>query len=283
MQESFDITGFDHYAEILQSELERRQQVNKSFSLRAFAKALAVSPSTLSEIIRKKHGISRQLAEKFTERLGYEEINRGYFLNLFDFIHSPDVKIRDGAYTKIQEYRTRRKHHQIQDREFSMVSHWYNLAIIELVKMNQFKFDYDWIAEQLGISTLEAMSAISRLKQAGLLQVKNGKIEPVAKAFISDQSMNADATRRFFIQYLEKAIDSVKYHDIHDCFVGLGIVAIDEEDIPKLHEKMKAFKNDLSRQLASKKNKTKLYCIGGLAFDVIAAVKGKKEANQRLH
>lgn len=281
MQSPFEITDYDHYADIIQAELERRQRANKSFSLRAFARILNISPSTLSEIIRKKHGISRQLAVKFIDKLSYVDEEADFFLSLYDFIHSPDLSIRDESYAKIQGFRTKRRHRMLVDDEFKMISHWYHLAILELVKLNSFKFDYDWIAEKLGTSTLEVMSAISRLKQLGMIKVNKNGLELVTEASSSLVALDSSAVNRFFRQCFERAVDALNYGDPYDTCAGVSLVAIDEDDLEMLRVKMKTFRVDMTNQLAEKPKKTKLYCIATIAYDVVGAVEARREHDQK--
>ncbi len=56
-------------SQFLQWELGKRQQKNPSYSLRAFARDLDISPSTLSCILREKQNISKQLESQLRQKL----------------------------------------------------------------------------------------------------------------------------------------------------------------------------------------------------------------------
>ena len=57
------------YRELLLNELRRRQSTNPMYSLRAFARALDMDPSTLSKILRGKRDLSMRKAFDLTLRL----------------------------------------------------------------------------------------------------------------------------------------------------------------------------------------------------------------------
>lgn len=57
---------------LLQAELDSRKMRNKSYSLRAFAKALDMNPTFLSSIIRRKKTLSEKRARVVAEKLGLD-------------------------------------------------------------------------------------------------------------------------------------------------------------------------------------------------------------------
>ena len=54
---------------LLQRELERRCQSNPKYSLRAFAKALKMSPAALSYMLTGKRPVSKKTVKKIVDRL----------------------------------------------------------------------------------------------------------------------------------------------------------------------------------------------------------------------
>jgi plasmid maintenance system antidote protein VapI len=69
---------------ILQQTLFTKQQKNKRYSLRAFARDLKISPSFLSEVLNGKYGISKQLAAQIADRLGFNSEEVQHFCSLAD-------------------------------------------------------------------------------------------------------------------------------------------------------------------------------------------------------
>ncbi len=57
------------FAAVLRAELTRRCARNPSYSLRAFARALDVDHATLSQLLRGRRSLTREVIEQLGERL----------------------------------------------------------------------------------------------------------------------------------------------------------------------------------------------------------------------
>lgn len=69
------------YRLILSDELRRRQEANRAYSLRAFARLLDFDASTLCKVLRGKRSISTAKAEQMVMRLGLDEGSMNEFMN----------------------------------------------------------------------------------------------------------------------------------------------------------------------------------------------------------
>lgn len=72
------------YREMLIKELEERKKRNPSYSLRAFARYLKMSPSNLSTLLNARSGLSLQRALEIGEILGFSEEKMRYFCLLVE-------------------------------------------------------------------------------------------------------------------------------------------------------------------------------------------------------
>lgn len=68
------------YRSILKIQLQRRQELNPKYSLRAFAKKLEISPSKISELLSGKKKLSIKRAENIANRLGLIGKERELFI-----------------------------------------------------------------------------------------------------------------------------------------------------------------------------------------------------------
>src|SRR5262249_22953072 len=142
---------------LLQSELARRCATNPQYSLRAFAMHLEIDHSTLSQILRAKRALTEKTIEALGNHLGLDRaaIER-YAANERAFAASP------GGEGEIV---------QLTSDALNLVSDWYHWAILELVRLDDFRPDSRWIARVLGITTDEVNVALSRLLHLRLLEM----------------------------------------------------------------------------------------------------------------
>lgn len=67
--------------------MERRTLRNPRYSLRAYARDLGVSPSTISEVLNGHHSLSMDRANELSTRLGWEEKEKRIFLAAVSDMH----------------------------------------------------------------------------------------------------------------------------------------------------------------------------------------------------
>jgi len=108
---------------ILQQTLFSKQQKNKRYSLRAFARDLKISPSFLSEVLSGKYGISKQLAGQIADRLGFTNEESQHFCSL------ADLEVTDSRSKKRSEIKNSRR---LQEMEISAQDDQMEIKIIDL-------------------------------------------------------------------------------------------------------------------------------------------------------
>lgn len=76
------------FRDILNQELKAKQERNRCFSLRAFARQLKMSPSHLSSILSGKTGLSPNKAVEICSLLNYTTIESNHFCQLVEKSYS---------------------------------------------------------------------------------------------------------------------------------------------------------------------------------------------------
>lgn len=138
-------------SQLLDSELQKRQDLNPSYSLRAFAKYLEVSPATLSQVISGKRELGRKGQEKILSKLDIKEAS-------------------NKNSTKKVESKLK-----LEEDIFELIAKWHYFAILGLSKVKGAKADPQWIAHKLGITIGEANKAIVRLERLGIIEISKDK------------------------------------------------------------------------------------------------------------
>jgi uncharacterized protein (TIGR02147 family) len=142
---------------ILQEEFVRRCRTNRSYSLRAFAKALRVDSSTLSQFIRGKRKLSPQIQLRLAKQIGLNP------KQIQQLASSPSAQ--DHSQVRAEDFR------DLSLDIFQLIADWYHYAIFELITLKDFDPSSRWIARKLGITPTEADAAIARLKRLDLILV----------------------------------------------------------------------------------------------------------------
>ena len=153
--------NIDSYSRrIIQQELERRQKKKASYSMRALARDLEISPGYLWDFISGKRSLSRKKAIKIADSLRRNDLDRESFI-LSSQCTKDDYEIGGELY--------------------QLVSYWHHFAVLSLAKDPNNQADPKWIAQRLVIKESEAEEALNLLINQKLISVKLGKMLPFEK------------------------------------------------------------------------------------------------------
>ena len=153
-------TAASSFRLFLQSELGRRCASNPQYSMRAFAKYLAIDHASLSQLLRGKRALTARMILKLGTRLG------------LDRQAVDDYVAREAIWgTSSHDEPSLIEIRQLADDTSAVISDWYHYAILELTRLHHFKPDSRWIARVLGITVDEVNLALSRLIRLGLLEM----------------------------------------------------------------------------------------------------------------
>jgi uncharacterized protein (TIGR02147 family) len=237
----------EHFKQVLKHELARRIHQNPRYSLRSFAKALRVSPGTLSLIFSGQRVPSTKLAQTLTKALDLSPDDRAAFEASLSASHSRRGLKRKNAFAKnsaMLPATTQVDHLQID--LFEIIADWYHYAIMMLLEIPGARVDARWIAKQLEISPSEAQLAIDRLFAAHLIIRKKDRYT-IDSSYLTtaDKSVTTPALRRHQRQILEKAIQSLENDPIETRNMNSLTMAIDPSRLPKAKLMIEEFNQKL--------------------------------------
>lgn len=220
-------------SDFLQKEFVRRLDGNASYSLRAFARDLDLSPSRLSESLNGKTGLSLSSVEKISVRLRLNKSERTVIRDLYLLNGRKNRGARDLAQKNLSKVRERTKIKKLDSEKFKALAEWYHWAILQMTDLKKFSIDADWVSRKLGVSPERIRAAIPRLQALGLLKQVDGKwmqgpeimlteADPVTPIRIYHKAMMQKAFRsidevppeRRFIQSMTFAMSSARYREV---------------------------------------------------------------------
>lgn len=258
-----------HYTDFLRSRYEERIGANPRYSLRAFARDLAVSPSRLSEILSGKQGLSAASAQKLAKRLRFSVGETQRFCDLVLASDGRSKRARASARDRLETRAPTDEVRQLQEDTFRTISDWYHYAILELTRVEGFRSDVGWIAERLGITALQAQAAIDRLLRLGLLTLEDGELSTTGVQLTTTDGVPSESIRKFSRQLLEKAIQAVVFQTVEERDLGTLTSAVNTEDLPAVREMVRRFRRELNAFL-NERNQARapnaVYCLGTQFF-----------------
>lgn len=230
-------------SEVLGHEFTRRRERNKSYSLRAYARDLCLSPSRLSEVLNGKQGLSEKSVDQIAEALTKKATEREFLRSLVLAQFSRNQNVRNLARERVDKMRMAESFRQMRDDQFRILQDWYHGAILELIQVQGFDPDPAWIAHRLGIPATTAKQALQRLQNMGLVEPSKGGKSWIARpeAYQTFSDVPSRAIRHFHSQILNMHADSLREDDINDREFLSMILAVPRSRLSEFKQEMYNF------------------------------------------
>jgi len=218
------------YVEILLNILNERVRSNPSYSMRSFARDLKIAPSTLSEILKKKKGISLKKASEIVSALKLPDWQANHFINLVALKHSRSKADKEKAKSNIESQKESIIVGKLKSDAMKSLTSTLDLAILECTHLKQFDNTSEWIAEKLKVSTKEILESVKRLQNAQLLKIsEDGQWSDLSPFFSSSDGIPSDAIRAFNIDILRTMEKKIINEPINDRIMKSVVFSLEEK------------------------------------------------------
>lgn len=249
------------YREILRERLAGRQGRNPSYSLRAYARDLGISPSRLSEILSGDHALSAAKAEGVAAHLGLSTDEQAHFVDLVAIESSPSSSVKADAKKRVDARRSSAEASEVSADQFALVSRWWHFAMLELFKTKEFKPTPTWIAGRLGIAKDEARAAMARLLRLGFLR-RSGKSISVSKPKTrTPYAVHSEAIRSYHHELVKRADQAIELQGFDERDTSSVVLAVDGTRIAEARERIAKFRREFAEDFAVQKNASSVYCL----------------------
>lgn len=233
-------TTRDNYRSRLHIEFSKRSENNPKYSLRAFAKAIGIAPSALSEVLNGRRVLSFNMAKRITSALELSPLEaKDFYASIAEELGGGASKPKSGATAR-----------EVTMDTFRVMSDWYHAAILELTFLDDFQSDPKWIATNLAISPAEAKLAVHRLIELDLLDQSGLKLKKSNITLVTaDQHSTSAAHRKHQRQCLEKALYSLENDDISTRNNTTMTMAINPDKLAEAKTLIRRFNRDIASLL----------------------------------
>ena len=251
----------EDYRDILQTCFDERHGRNPSYSLRAFARDLKLSPSRLSEVLSRRHHLSASKAEGIGRQLSFADGERTYFKDLVESQTGRTEAMRQKARARMHKYRFDDAATALRIDEFKAISDWHHFAILELFKTRNFKSDPKWVAKSLGIGVKMARDGLARLARLGFIETSGkGSVLKRGRSF-TDSDTSQAALRDFHKQILERAALALHTQTKTERVTLAAVAAIDRKSLASLRAEVKALVGKFVTENAVQHGADHVYCL----------------------
>jgi uncharacterized protein (TIGR02147 family) len=199
------------YRQLLHKKYYERKQRNHSYSIRAFARDLSMSPAHLSEILAAKANLSIASAKTVSRKMYRTPTEAQYFCDLVA-IESSDDQMASEARRRLGSGKASPLTCDVSPEAFVPISEWYYYAIIDSLHMSHIRSDQE-LAKFLNLERETVQFALKKLMTANLIERDpntDNWYRPVQFRVDTMSPAPAVALRRYHEQLIQKAKVAVK-------------------------------------------------------------------------
>ena len=240
----------DFYKTCLRTDLSRRCEKNKAYSVRAYAKALRIDAGTVSRLLNGKQIPTLKMARRLLQHLDLSPEHER------EFIESLVKSYQEKGLRRLAPILQQQRPEELSIEIYRMIANWYHVAILELTYVKGFRSDPKWIAKELEISLTEANLAVERLLKLELLIKTDSQLVKARDQLTSaDKSITTPALKKHQRQFLEKALFSLDNDPISERSITSMTMAIDPEKLGVARDRIQEFNRSLCAELETGKRK----------------------------
>lgn len=201
---------FEKSKHYLETELKLRQQRRPAYSLRAFARDLEMSPSSLSCYLNDKQGLSKERAVFIGKKLQWTTKQTEHFADLVILEYSPHKTKKKAALVSI-ESRTQKNSKKINQDQFNYISDWRHLACLTLIQMRPGLENQLSIAKKISLKASQSGKILENLVRLQLVsRTSDGKYLAAQNVTISGGESPSKAIQTFHAGLMAKAQEAIE-------------------------------------------------------------------------
>ncbi len=216
----------------IQSRLDSIRIRYPNYSVRAMAKKAGVSPATLSLLLQGKRKVSPKLAQLLSERLSFDPQERSEVLATY-LTKKVDGSKKTPAYV------------QLSMDQYQLISDWRAFAVLNLLRVEDFKNDVDWIARRLGLQQSEVVETLDRLKRLGMLEESKGQLVRTEARYRTTEDIKNASLKKSHEQTLELAARSLERDPVELRDFSWVTFPLDLAKLPLAKTAIRKFQDDL--------------------------------------
>lgn len=249
-------------------EYEMRRNRRPSYSMRAFARDLEFSPSSLNDFLKGRVGMSAKRALQLSRKLTWTPERYEHFVDLIKAQFDKDLSCRQTAIMKIKK-RMKDKNSYFDSDKFKVISTWYHLVIIEMCHLLD-NIKVSDIVQKIQITSSEAKQALSDLTSLRILKLTDQGLKPTDQTFQYGDGAPSDAIRHFHFQIMQQAQNALLTKNMSQRESHSLVFSIQSQDRHKMNQEIRKSLYSIVNKYAVNKNTDSVQIISFQSFESFA-------------
>lgn len=238
--------------EFVNRQFSLKKELNKSFSLRSYAKLLGYeNPSLLSSVLKGERKLSLELADKIAAQLNLTPVEHKYFQLLIHIKYAKNQSEKNMYLEMLENTKPEvvTSQFSVSIDSFRFIEDWYHLAILEMIELKDFRYDLGLMTKRLGRGLNRELieAAVNRLIRLGLVEESKTKryLKRKEGSFILDKNIPSDAIKKHHDQFIQFARTAIFDQPIEERDIRSTTITLKKKNYKKAQDILKKAHSDL--------------------------------------
>lgn len=233
------------------------------YSYKKFAEDLGFSANNvLHHIIKGRRPLTKDAVERIISAIAPTSVERAYLRQLVEYNNCKDEKARESALEKLFTLKDQMISSGEDKNSLEFFRCWYHPVIAELVRLEGFKSEPNWISKALNgmVRVPEVKASLELLENMGLIEYneEQGRHSRTAKDPSTGPQVHGLAVASFHSQMICHARDAIVKVEKSERDISSLTLAVDEDSSRKLRDLLNKFQEDVMRVESESKNPNRI-------------------------
>ncbi len=267
------------YRRYFADTFEALRTENRRFSYRGFARlAGSTSPNFLQLILARKLNVGHSAVTALSAAFELSSKEEAYLETIVAFDHAKSHEEKDKYFRRILQTREYEGIQELRKRQYAYFSHWYVPVVRELVVLEEYSGDPEWIAERIipEISPSKAHKAVELLQSLGLIKwdADRKRFTQVRKSVSTPSEVLSVAITKYHKDLIRLGRESIERFGPDERDIRSVTLGLSREGYEELKRRQEAFWKEILDFAQSREGTDRVYEMNMQLFPVTG--RGKK-------
>ena len=242
------IHSYLDYRQFLRDRFRKLKKTGKATHRSLSKKAGFASPNFLKLVMEGERNLSERSIAQVAGAFDLNDREREFFAALVRFNQAKGLEEKEALYQELKLRRPDLSLKRLEHSQFDYLKDWHTVAIREMVALEGFREDPDWIAQRLGqrVSPAQVKRSLKLLDRLGLLgrDAKN-RLIPNQAPLSSGDEVSSLAAYSFHQGMLDQAKRALRETPTEQRDISSVTLAVSAETLKKVKRKIQAFRKEI--------------------------------------
>jgi uncharacterized protein (TIGR02147 family) len=249
----------------MQALFAARKQRNPSYSVRAFAKTLRMSHSSVSSILSGKQNVSPGKMRSIGDLLGLSSDEQSYLVALAEWSGAKTDADRKAAKLKLAAFGLDSPIYQVTKDQTDVYGSWEALAIVEALKLTDSKRSVQWLSAAIERPVKFVESICDVLVKLNFIVEHEDETYSVLREHSSSEQghvkLPPKPVRQFHSSVLQAAMVAIDDQPLDERDFSAVIYAASADSTPAVKRAIKEFRRAIMAAGETAESKDSVYCL----------------------